>query len=96
MASLIRQALAEEAADGALSELSERALSYYQTTLKGRLEPEHNGEGLAIHPDTGDYAVAPTPTQAGHLLFERHPEGGTVTLRIGLMPDYSLAARLLA
>jgi hypothetical protein len=71
-------------------------LALYQGKLKALLEPEHDGRGVAIHPDSGDYAVAATPTQAGHVLRERHPEGGTVTLRIGLKPDHQLAARLLA
>ncbi len=77
-----------------LSEVTLRALALYHETLKAKLEPEQVGRGLAIHPDSGDYLVADTPTHAGHAMRERHPEGGTVTLRIGLLPDHALLGRL--
>ena len=77
-----------------LSEITARALALYQDRLRAELEPEQIGRGLAIHPDSGDYLVADTPTHAGHAMRVRHPEGGTVTLRIGLQPDYSLLSRL--
>lgn len=77
-----------------LSEVTLRALALYRETLQAKLEPEQVGRGLAIHPDSGDYLVADTPTHAGHAMRERHPEGGTVTLRIGLLPDYAVLSRL--
>jgi len=77
-----------------LSEVTLRALAFYRETLQAQLEPEQVGRGLAIHPDSGDYLVADTPTHAGHAMRVRHPEGGTVTLRIGLLPDHALLARL--
>ena len=77
-----------------LSEVTVRALTLYHETLQTQLEPEQVGRGLAIHPDSGDYLVADTPTHAGHAMRVRHPEGGTVTLRIGLLPEYDLLARL--
>lgn len=80
---------------GQLSELTQRALEFYDAHLKAILEPEHDGEGLAIHPDTGDYLLAPTPTEAGRVMFERHPDGRFLTLRVGPTPEYALAARLL-
>ncbi len=76
-----------------LSEITVRALALYRD-LQAELEPEQVGRGLAIHPDSGDYLVADTPTHAGHAMRVRHPEGGTVTLRIGLLPDYALLGRL--
>lgn len=77
-----------------LSEVTSRALTFYRETLQAELEPEQVGRGLAIHPDSGDYLVADTPTHAGYAMRVRHPEGGTVTLRIGLLPDPALLARL--
>ncbi len=77
-----------------LSEVTLRALAFYRESLKAELEPEQIGRGLAIHPDSGDYLVADTPTHAGHAMRVRHPEGGTVTFRIGMMPDYALLGRL--
>ena len=77
-----------------LSEVTVRALAFYRENLQAKLEPEQVGRGLAIHPESGDYLVADTPTHAGHAMRVRHPEGGTVTLRIGLLPDYALLTRL--
>ena len=68
----------------ALSEVTLRALALYRDTLQAELEPEQVGRGVAVHPDSGDYIIADTPTHAGHAMRVRHPEGGTVTLRIGL------------
>lgn len=86
----------QDGASDGRSELAERALAFYKDTLQARLEPEHDGKGLAIHPDSGDYAIAPTPTHASRALWQRHPEGGIVTMRIGPTPDFALAARILA
>ncbi|MBV9851961.1 MAG: hypothetical protein JO250_20035 [Armatimonadetes bacterium] len=77
-------------------ELAARALAFYQNTLRARLEPEHDGEGLAIHPDSGDYLLGSTPTHASRAMRQRHPEGGYITLRVGPTPDFALAARILA
>jgi len=77
-----------------LSEVTRRALVLYRDMLQAELEPSQTGRGLAIHPDSGDYIVADTPTHAGHAMRVRHPEGGAVTLRIGLLPDYALLAWL--
>jgi hypothetical protein len=77
-----------------LSDVTQRALAFYREKLQAELEAAQTGRGLAIHPDSGDYLVADTPTHAGHAMRLRHPEGGTVTLRIGLLPDHALLARL--
>ena len=77
-----------------LSEVTLRALALYRDTLQAELEPEQIGRGLAIHPDSGDYVVADTPTHAGHAMRVRHPEGGTVTIRIGVPVDDIVSPRL--
>lgn len=69
-------------------------MTLYYEKLQAGLEPEQIGRGLAIHPDSGDYLVADTPTHAGHAIRKRHPEGSTVTLRVGLHPDHTLLARI--
>lgn len=73
-----------------LSDITVRAMTLYYEKLQAELEPEQIGRGLAIHPDSGDCLVADTPTHASHAMRSRHPEGGTVTLRIGLKPDSAL------
>lgn len=44
--------------DAGLSDLSRRALVIYEGRLKAVLEPNRNGKGLAIEPDSGDHEVA--------------------------------------
>lgn len=88
------QELMAQTADGGLDELSQRAMAFYREQLASQLEPDMEGRGLAIHPDSGDYLVADTPTHAGHIMRQRHPEGRFVTLRIGLKPDHALLARM--
>lgn len=70
-----------------LSDMTQRALAFYREKLQAELEPAQTGRGLAIHPDSGDYLVADTPTHAGHAMRLRHSEGGTVTLRIDSLLD---------
>jgi hypothetical protein len=82
--------------DAELSDLSRRALAIYEERLKAVLEPEQNGKGLAIEPDSGDYEVAMNSTLAGRTLRRRHPGKLVVTMKVGLAPDYALAARYLA
>ena len=79
-----------------LSELSQRALAFYRKNLQDVLEPAEEGKGIAIHPDSGDYLVAETPTHASRAMRERHPVESYVTMRIGPSPDYALAARIIA
>src|SRR5205823_2745285 len=43
---------------GGLDAVSQRGLAIYESRLKKVLEPEHNGETVAIHVESGDYAVA--------------------------------------
>jgi len=78
------------------SELGERALAFYKNTLKAKLEPEHDGKGIAIHPDSGEYVLGATPTHASREMWKRHPEGRFISMRIGPTPDYALAGRILA
>jgi hypothetical protein len=78
------------------SELTRRALALYEEKLRAALEAEHSGRGLAIHPDSGDYIVAATPTHAGKAMLQRHPDSEFLTMRIGTTPEYQLSARILA
>lgn len=38
-----------------LSDLTRRGIEFYEKHLKAELEPEHNGEFVAIEPDSGRY-----------------------------------------
>lgn len=72
-----------------LSSLTRAALEIYERELRDKLEPEQNGKGIAIHPESGDYLVARSPTEAGLVMRTRH-KGGTVTMRIGPPTDADL------
>ena len=82
-----------------LSPLGRKGLEIYQTRLQADLEPGHNGEAVAIHVDTGDYAVADTHSHAARALLSRHErDGRIVTFTIGppTDSDLRLAARIVA
>jgi len=89
-------ALSPETDAKSREELAERALAFYKNTLKDKLEPEYDGKGIAVHPDSGEYVIAATPTHASREMWKRHPEGRFISLRIGPTPDYALSARILA
>lgn len=78
------------------SDISRRGMAIYEATLKAKLEPEHNNEYIAIHPDSEDYALARTTGEAMRAIRKVHSEGGLLLMRIGPEPEYSLAARILA
>jgi len=82
-----------------LSPLAEDARTLYETRLKALLGPDHTGQAVAIHVDTGDHAVAGTHRDAALTLLSRHaPDGRIVTLTIGppTDADLRLTARLTA
>lgn len=84
-------------AEGPLTTLAEQAKAIYDHTLKANLEPAHNGEAVAIHVDTGDYAVARDHSSAARIIIGRHQvDGRVVTITIGSPTDADLrlAARI--
>jgi hypothetical protein len=65
--------------------------------LKALVGPEHARDYIAIHVDTGEYAVAPSSFEASiALLAGRKPDGRLYIRRLNDEPNYSLAARILA
>ena len=79
-----------------LSALADRGLSRYKSKLKPILEPQHDGEFVAIHVPSGDYAIGWYSGDATREILKNHsPDGQLVILKIGPEPD-SLVARYLA
>ena len=76
------------------AEISARGQAIYDAR-KALLESEFNNQHVAIHVDTGDYAVAKSSAAATRALHRRHPAGRAYTRKIGDEPEYGLAARLL-
>ena len=75
--------------------LSSRGLAIYDEQLKPVLEPQYDKKYVAIHVETGDYAVADSSGNAMRAIRKRYPEGWLVMKRIGNEPEWGLAARLL-
>jgi hypothetical protein len=85
------------ASDESRSEIRAKGLAIYNDRLKAMLEPDHNKEYVAIHVDTGDYALGKTFTKAANALIDRvGADGRVLTRRVGDEPDYLLASRILA
>lgn len=68
-----------------LDEISARAVRIYEARLRSRLEAECPGRIVAIHSDSGDYAVGKNSPAARRALRERRRDGAIVTMSIG--PD---------
>jgi hypothetical protein len=81
--------------DRVLSQVSQRGLDLYRDRLKGVVEPEHNGRTIAIHPDSGDYAIAANSPDARRVLRVRQPNGPIVTMLVGPNQLDQLARRML-
>ncbi len=77
-----------------LDEVTERGLAIYDSRLKTLLELEHCGEVVAIHVDSGDYAVAPSSPDALRAMRRIRPSGLLFLYTIGPSTDYGLARRM--
>ena len=83
--------------DEYLEQLSRAGTALYEDKLRPILEPAHNDEYVAIHVDSGDYALGRTFVAAIRELRKRHePDGRVFGRRVGDTPDYLIAARILA
>ena len=79
-----------------LQELAELGQAIYDH-LQATLEPEYDGQHIAIHVDTSDYAIAKFSTVAARELSRRHPVDGRIFSRlIGPGPDTDFVARRAA
>jgi hypothetical protein len=67
-------------------EFAERAERIYEQRLKVTLEREHLGEFLAIEPESGDYYLGRTLSEAVAAAREAHPDRLSYVLRVGHYP----------
>src|SRR3954453_12812207 len=67
-------------------DVQERGLAIYEARLKALLEPEHNGEVVAIHVDSGDHAVARFSGEALRQIRKLHPDGTSSSTPSGSWP----------
>ncbi len=65
-------------------EVEDAADLIYEQRLRAKLERDSLGKAVAIHPDSGDYAVGSTHREAAEQLIARDRlDGRIVTLTIG-------------
>lgn len=82
--------------DEEMERISDRGAAVYEERLKALLEPGHNGEWVAIHVDTGDYALGKNPPRALDALRAKQPEGLVVSILVGPERDDPTLYRMLA
>ncbi len=75
--------------------LSAKGRAIYDQTLKAILEPQYNGQVVAIHLDTEDYEVARNSPTATRALRARHSSGLMMITDIGPARIDSLTLRML-
>lgn len=78
-----------------MDRLSAKGSAIYDQTLKAILEPQYNGQEVAIHLETGDYAVAKNSPDARRALRVRRPEGLIMTTNIGPAKMDGMTLRML-
>jgi hypothetical protein len=67
-------------------EFAERAERIYEQRLKVALERDHLGEFLAIEPESGNYYLGRTLSEAVAAAREAYPERLSYVLRVGQHP----------
>ncbi len=78
-----------------MEQLSAKGRAIYDQTLKAILEPQYDGQEVAIHLDSGDYEVAKNSPRARRALRARRPEGLIMTTNIGPPKIDGLTLRML-
>ena len=66
-----------------VDEFVRRAEEVYATRLKAILEPEHVDEFVAIEPDSGDYFLGKTLSEAMGAARQSHPDRLAHAMRVG-------------
>lgn len=64
-------------------EIGDRGVQIYENKLRSILEPQFNGQFVAIDVESGDYEVASEARDASIRLRERHPEAQVLVERVG-------------
>jgi hypothetical protein len=78
-------------------EVMQRGATIYQNRLRSLFEASNAGQYIAVHVDSGDFAIAKSTGSAVRALRKNHPADGRIYLRkIGDEPEYGLAARFVS
>lgn len=60
-----------------------RAEEFYNSTLRSILEPNHTDQFVVIEPESGDFFLGKTLSEAGHAARIAHPDRLTHAMRVG-------------
>jgi hypothetical protein len=71
-------------------DIARRAQAIYDEQLRSQLEVTHADDFVAIEPDSGDYFVAETLSEAIQAARNAHPDRIPFTLRIGFQSTVEL------
>lgn len=66
-----------------LQELVRRAEAIYTDRLQTTLEPEHNDKFVAIEPESGDFFLGNTISEAASAARQSYPKRPTHAMRVG-------------
>lgn len=75
-------------------ELARRAEELYEQRLKALLEATHLNEFVAIEPDSGDYFLGSTLSEAAQGLRKAHPGRRGFIMRVGHRAAVHIGARV--
>jgi hypothetical protein len=73
-----------------LKELAARAKIIYEKKLKKRLEPQYNGQIVAIEADSGDWFLGESVADAAIKAKEKYPEKMFHFIRVGYRAVHKL------
>lgn len=73
-------------------ELADAAEAIYATRLRPQLEPEHNGEFVAIEPVSGEYFLGKTLSEAIQAARRSFPDRYPYAMRVGIHPAIHLGS----
>lgn len=64
----------------------------YEERLKSELEPDHNGEILAVEVESGDYFLGCSEVEAYKKATKKHPDKKFAFLRVGFKATHFVGA----
>lgn len=70
--------------------VSRRGREIYESSIRSRVEPEHDGRFLALDVSSGDYEVGDEVLPTSARLKERNPEAEIYLLRVGRRAAFRL------
>jgi hypothetical protein len=76
------------------AELFERADRYYQDRLRSKLERTHLNSFVAVEPESGDYFLGRTLSEASAAASAAHPDRRCCVLRVGHPVTLQIGAEL--